>query len=121
MTDTDGTTDTPSGDRRRHERLKTRGLLCLLGEVLDVSEGGALIHHRGRQDRKIGECFTAMLRHESHTVVVQMRLARIEKVGYRRHNYGVEFVGLDDHQRAEIGLMADAGHDAFIGPQAYVE
>lgn len=111
----------PLHERRKHERKPTKDLRCLLGEVLDISEGGAMIHHRGKPTRQVGHTFAALLRHEALCVVASMRVARVERVGFRRFVMGVEFVGLDDQQRHEIAQIAAAAHNAFIGPQAYVE
>jgi len=108
-----------SKERRRHERLGTSSLVCLLGEVLNISESGAMIHHRGGMTRKVGDHFTALLRHEGHAVIVHMKLVRCERVGYRRYNLGVEFQGVDNKALCDLGILADAAHDAFIGPQAY--
>ena len=111
----------PTDERRRSQRTPARGLHSLLGEVLNISENGALIHHRGGVALKPGDHLSMLVRHGSHSVVIRVRVARAERAGYRRHNYGVQFVDLDEEQRIALGLLADAAHDAYVGPQAYVE
>lgn len=110
-----------TGERRRSERTPASGLHTLLGEVLDISETGALIHHRGGVVLKVGDCLSVLIRHGSHSTSVRLRVARVERAGFRRHNYGVQFIELDDEQRVALGLLADAAHDAYVGPQAFVE
>jgi hypothetical protein len=109
-----------TAERRQSERTPAKGMHSLLGEVLDISESGALIHHRGGVALKNGDCLTVLIRHGSYSVVVRMRIARTERTGFRRHNYGVQFLELDEEQRIALGLLADAAHDAYVGPQAYV-
>lgn len=111
----------PARERRKSKRTPARGLQTLLGEVLDISESGALIHHRSGTALKPGDCLSVLVRHTTHSVVVRIRVVRVERAGFRRHNYGVEFIELDDDQRMALGLLADAAHDAYVGPQAYMD
>lgn len=95
-------------NRRRRGRLRCAELLCHpLGEVEDLSASGVRVLRHGRGVGRVEDRF--MVRLVSgvgpDTVSVKTRIIRIEKLGFRRYSYGLEFLDVDEQTRAQLTAL----------------
>ncbi len=88
------------GDEKRNfGRLQCPYLDCfvdekLLGDVVDLSASGVRVFRRGRLKWRIGDEFKMMLKWREDRIEVSARILRVQKLGFRRYDLGIEFVDL---------------------------
>jgi hypothetical protein len=80
--------------------------VCSLGDVLDLSGSGLRVGRRGRQIVRVGDEFPLRLAYGSEAVLIHARVARAEKVGFRRYEYGLEMLNVDDATRRTLTRFA---------------
>lgn len=98
-------------ERRRHGRLKTEGTESSLGQVMDISGSGMRIVRKGSLPVKIGESFRIDLKivceDNGETILpVDVTVRRIQKLGRRKFDIGVEFLNLTDENRSRLTRLA---------------
>ncbi len=93
-------------DRRRAGRLRTEDLRSTLGQVYDLSSTGIGVVRRGRRIGGVGDGVMIRLHYGDHDLVVSCRIMRIERLGFRRHRYGLQFVDVTPEQQVTIGRLA---------------
>ena len=97
---------------RRHRRQKLPGLSTPFGQIMDVSESGACIYHKGRTTVRVGQSVLPQVRHGQIELNLSARLVRIQPLGFRRLEVGVEFLDLDDNEKEGLRqLAAEASPD----------
>lgn len=103
-------------EQRRHGRLRCEQTLCCIGQVVDLSASGMLVEHRGRLIVENGQELRLTVSHESgeSDVVVQVRVIRIERTGFRKHQFGLEFVDLEDDQKRQLAALARIASDQLV-------
>ncbi len=88
------------GDEKRNfGRLQCPYLDCfvdekLLGDVVDLSASGVRVFRRGRLKWRIGDAVKMTLKWREDEVEVTARILRVQKLGFRRYDLGIEFVDL---------------------------
>ena len=93
-------------DRRRAGRLRTEDLRSTLGQVYDLSSTGVGVVRRGRKIGSIGDGVMIRLSYLDHDLIVSCRIMRIERLGFRRHRYGLQFVEVSPEAQATICRLA---------------
>lgn len=78
------------------------------------------VFRKGAKLIEIGEELVVDLQCEHHNAVLTIRVVHRECVGFRRHVYGVEFVGLDDGLRAKLGMMIESACEPCACPSCWV-
>jgi len=106
----------PDDEHRRHGRLRCEQTHCCIGQVVDLSASGMLIQQRGRLTIENGQEILVTVSHESgeSDVTVPVRVVRIERTGFRKHLYGLEFVDLDDDQQRQVAALARLASDQLV-------
>jgi PilZ domain-containing protein len=106
----------PQEDRRRHGRLRCEQTSCCIGQIVDLSASGMLVKHRGRLMIENEQNLCVTVSHESgdSDVTVTVRVVRIERIGFRKHRYGLEFVDLQDGQKKQMVDLARTASDQLI-------
>ncbi|MHC4992405.1 MAG: PilZ domain-containing protein [Planctomycetota bacterium] len=82
-----------SQDRRRHVRVRPTVSFCNLGAVLDLSQSGARMHSRRQMDGEIE--FVVNVGDVAFST--RARVVWTRRTGLLRHQIGLEFVGVEDH------------------------
>ena len=95
-----------AAERRRHGRLRTEGVNCSLGEVVDLSASGMRVLRKGRRSAEVGETVALTLDYEGFTLSVDARVVRLEKAGFRRHIYGLEFQQVNPDVQDQLTHLA---------------
>ena len=95
-------------ERRRSPRKRNQHATTHFGEVFDLSAGGMKVFRKSADIIEIGDELSVELQCEQYAAALTLRVVRRECVGFRRHVYGVEFVGLDDTLRTKIGRLIEA-------------
>ncbi|MEM6457987.1 MAG: PilZ domain-containing protein [Planctomycetota bacterium] len=108
-----------SGTNRRHRRQRLMGLETPFGQVLDLSDSGALLFRKGDEPPAVGSELSLELADGTERVAVRARVVRTQALGLRRYEVGVAFLSLDD---AQLGLIRHiAAHAAAdFSPRAYL-
>ncbi|MEM9418903.1 MAG: PilZ domain-containing protein [Planctomycetota bacterium] len=111
---------TQSGsNRRRHRRQSFNNHDTPFGQVLDISESGACIFRKGDRPVEVGQFITLQVDSRPYPLLLQARVVRIQPVGLRRHEIGVEFVNLSDQNRLRlIQLMTQSSPE--FSPRAWL-
>lgn len=85
----------PEHESRRHGRLRAELLHCKqLGEVLDLSASGMRVLVKGGCQAKVDDLLSTELEFEKIRLPIQARITWVQRVGFRRHHVGLEFVNL---------------------------
>jgi len=94
---------TGSGRRRTGRRLQ-ESLSSNLGPVLDLSAGGArILSHRDREGDQTVELFS-----NSGTFSLEGKVVWHRKLGFRKHEIGVEFTDVDEDAAQKLSDIARA-------------
>lgn len=93
-------------DRRRAGRLRTEDLRSTLGQVYDLSCTGIGVIRRGRKIGSVGDGVMVRLTYNDEDLVVSCRIMRIERLGFRRHRYGLQFIDVDAQTQSKLALLA---------------
>lgn len=97
---------TPENEKRRHGRMRCGSLRCELGRVSDVSASGMRVMAASRRGVAPGELRPVTLRSEWGTVEVQVRVGWVKRIGWWRHEIGLQFDSLDDATRRTVFALA---------------
>lgn len=100
-----------ASNRRRYGRVRCSGLGCTMGNVLDLSPGGARIAVRGRLSHHVGdEAMVGLTGHDQSVCSVVARVVGIREI--RRGLFGMHrevrlsFTALSDDVTAAIRGLA---------------
>ena len=108
----------PEGDQgsgaRRHARFGADGLSCPLGEVTDLSAGGARIRCRGRATVSRGQVVELSLSAERQRIRVSGRVVWLKRQWWRGFEVGIEFVDVRPGVGAALVQLARFG---FVEPE----
>lgn len=107
-------------DKRRTPRRRSRNATTLFGEVFDLSAGGMQVFRKGALLIEVGDELVVDLHCEHLSAAIPVRVVRRECVGFRRHVYGVEFVGIDDGLRAKLDRMIDVACEPCVCPSCWL-
>ena len=108
--------DEPVVENRRHGRLRCEETRCCIGTVLNLSASGMLVKYRGRLIVENGQELALTVRHDSHEsdVTVKAHVKRIERVGFRKYHYGLEFIDITDEQKKKLVDLARVASDQLV-------
>lgn len=95
-------------ERRRSPRWRNRGATTHFGEVFDLSAVGMKVFRKSARLVEIGAELAVRLECEHLSADLAVRVVRRECVGFHRHVYGVEFVGLDQEQHEQVLKLVEA-------------
>ena len=100
-----------AADKRKSGRVKTEFLTCdhggkVYGTVVDLSANGARMFRKGPMQLKDKAFANFTLRWEGVEVPVQIQVAWLRKVGWRRFLYGLKFINQNPSQKAAIAQLA---------------
>jgi len=104
------------GERRRHGRLRCERTACCVGQVVDLSASGMRVQRRGRPLMEVGDDLTISVLHDGDdsAITLRARVVWIERSGFRKHIYGMEFAGLDDDQKRQLSSLARVVTDQLV-------
>lgn len=100
--------NSPPMGSRRHRRQRLKGLDTPFGVILDVSESGACVFHKGSVKISVGDQITLQVRHAGLDLNLPTRVVRTQALGLRRLEVGVEFVSLTEEQLSGVKALAAA-------------
>ena len=88
--------------RKRAARVRCEDLFSSSGPIIDLSLSGARIAHRGFRKFEEGETIELTLAGYGAHIVVPVRVARINRVGFMHFELGVEFISPDEQTRQAV-------------------
>ena len=94
--------DSRNDERRRRGRIRTPGIACSLGEVLDMSGTGLRFATGGKPGCAVGQRVRVTIAGPSGPFIVTVRPVWIRRTGMFRNEVGACFEDLDDASRARI-------------------
>ena len=106
-------------ERRKRERARLAGLSSRLGELVDFSEDGFCLIHRGAKPPKVGQLLDLILTYNSQRHTVQVAVVREQALGGNCTELGLEIVEAGGEARAFLKHLAAAGNPIGSGPQAW--
>ncbi len=108
--------DLAEGERRRHGRLRCEETACCVGQVTDLSASGMRVQRRGRPIMDVGDELQISVHPDAGepAITLTARVVWIERAGFRKHIYGMEFADLDDDQKRQLGELARVVTDQLI-------
>ncbi len=98
-------------EKRHAGRLQCPYLDCFMGskrfgEVVDLSAQGIRLFRKGGFKWRVGQSISITLRWHEDQVAVTARILRARKVGFRRHDVGLQFVDPSLEVQAAITSLA---------------
>ncbi len=106
-------------DRRRRPRQKMMGLPTPYGTVADLSETGACLFRKGDCRLKLGQLTTLQIREAGIDLDLAARVVRMQPMGLRRQEIGLEFVDPSERQRVKLRRLMEAATPEF-SPRVWV-
>jgi hypothetical protein len=107
-------------ERRQHTRFKALGLTTPYGEVMNISDSGMGVFRKGRVSCNLGDELKLVLGHGGEEIELDVRVARVAKVGLFRHEVGFEFVNVTEETLTRMWSLTDAACSEFTGPRCYL-
>lgn len=107
-------------EKRNFPRLRNKNATSLFGEVFDLSGGGMKIFRKSTKLVEIGEELEIDLQCDNLCAAVRVKVKHRECVGFHRHVYGVEFVGLNADLSVKIGQLIDAACEPCASPSCWI-
>lgn len=95
-------------DQRTAPRVRLRGVTCSLGQVINASMTGLAVACRGKIPSRPGLLIEFQLGFGDQTDRFSARMVRVEPLGFRRYQLGLEFVGLTVWQRRTLSVWTQA-------------
>jgi len=92
-------------DRRQHERVPTQDTTTEFGQVMDLSESGAKLYRKGSEGCAVDDRLDFDIRQGEIVLDVQGVIVRVEELGFRRYEIGVQFEALNEQDRVIIRLL----------------
>ena len=106
-------------ERRRRERARLAGLSSRLGELVDFSEDGFCLLHRGAKPPRVGKTFDLILTYSTQRHTVTVAVVRENALSGNCTELGLEVREASDDARAFLAHLAAAGNPIGSGPQAW--
>jgi hypothetical protein len=104
----------PGANKRRFGRVVCQDIQCTLGEILDLSAGGARVKCRSKPP-DVGKHFNMELRTLDGALLMDCVVRWVRKSGLFGHQVGVEFCDLtDEHRRALTALARASAHNEVL-------
>lgn len=100
-------------ERRRHGRLLCEDLRCNLGKILDLSASGMRVFRKGGAVAKVGDKIHLVIEYLDASMKVGVVTVRADKVGFRKHMYGFQFIDLTDQQKTRLAALARIASDTL--------
>ncbi|WP_432798181.1 PilZ domain-containing protein [Poriferisphaera sp. WC338] len=100
-------------DRRRHGRLRCESTKCSMGKVIDLSASGMCIERKGKCVKE-GESFELTIQYDKIQVMFPVIVKRVQKIGFRRYQYGLAFDQIDENQQAVLNQFAQLAADRMV-------
>ncbi len=97
-------TEPETANNRRHGRIRPDAIWCSLGTILDLSASGLRVMSK----KPLGGQGVVTMRDGDVTVSVQARIVWCRRIGFRRHEAGIEFVDIRPEEAARLRSMAVA-------------
>ena len=89
-------------DRRSPGRVPQEELMCDLGPVIDLSCGGMRILSK----RQLVDIVKAKVWAYDFSMTLETRVAWTKRLGFRRHEIGLEFINIDDSISKILGRIS---------------
>lgn len=93
-------------NRRKSGRLMCAGLFSSLGVVADLSAGGCRVQCTHWRSLPMGGTFHVTLEGDGMAVLLTARIVRKTRLGFRRYEYGLEFIDMTDQQRQMLAELS---------------
>jgi c-di-GMP-binding flagellar brake protein YcgR len=111
--------DNPGSDeRRRYGRLRCENATSCIGKILDISASGMRVLRRGRLLLEVGNELSITVHPDPDAgepfLTLPSRVVWIERVGFRKHMYGIEFAELSDEQKRRLSELARVVCDQMV-------
>ncbi|MEZ6193225.1 MAG: PilZ domain-containing protein [Phycisphaerales bacterium] len=105
-----------ASDRRRHGRLRCESTRSCIGDVVDISASGMRVQRSGRPVLEVGDEFRITVHPDAGEPVLTLpsRVVWIERKGFRKHIYGIEFAELSDDQKRRLSELARIVCDQIV-------
>lgn len=98
-------------ERRRHGRLRCEELTCNVGQIRDLSASGMQVFRKGGAIAKLGDEMQIVIEYLDSSMAVDVKTVRADKLGFRKHLFGFEFIHLTDEQKSRLGALARVAAD----------
>lgn len=100
---------------RRHERYRTTALSSRLGDVLDLSAGGARICSETKPALRTGDVLSLDIGSSRQRVQVSARVAWVKRTKWREWQFGIQFLSLPP---AAADLLVELARFGFVTPRS---
>jgi hypothetical protein len=110
-----------SGDARRHPRFQTSILKSTLGDLVDLSGGGACIRCKGKPSVGPGQVMQLTINSAEQKLRVTARVVRVQRKGLWSHEVGLAFVDLKPGLSSVLEGFARFGFITAPEPDARAE
>jgi len=104
-------------ERRRPGRMVSAGVLCRLGEVVDISATGMRIRHKGLGWFKVGAVVNLTLETQDAKLTVSATIRWVKKVRAGVYEIGLEFLPLTPEQLDGLWELAFSANRFLSGTQ----
>ncbi len=91
-------------DRRKAGRLKRAAIGCNIGMIVDISDGGMRVRSRRRYQGALDIQLTT----RTDVVKVTAKVVWTRKLAFRRHEIGLQFLGLTPDLSARLATIGVA-------------
>jgi PilZ domain len=107
-------------EKRLSPRRRNLQATSLFGEVFDLSAQGMKVFRKSAKLIEVGDELGVDLHCEHLSTALRVRVVRRECVGFHRHVYGVEFVGLDDALSAKVRRLIEMACEPCACPSCWI-
>jgi hypothetical protein len=91
---------------RRHGRVRVETVMSSMGPLLDVSASGCRVCCKNRPNFEIGDTVVVEIHGVDGPFQIDVRIAWIRKIGWFKHEAGLEFQNTTAAARAHLANLA---------------
>lgn len=106
-------------ERRKSNRHQVKGVKTRFGEVMNLSQDGALIYRKGSLNCTIGDPLALVIHHRGKEIEITGSIVWTQQVGLRRYEVGVNFKSADPPTREQIDFLIETASQEY-SPIVYV-
>lgn len=100
--------DVQANEARRATRHPCKRITTSHGRPLNLSSVGIRIRHKGRPRIDIDDTLELTIKTDDDSVQISGRVVWIMKIGFRRHDMGLEFVDVSGDVQRQLDGMIDS-------------
>ena len=108
-------------ERRKRVRKRLTGLGTRFGEIVDFSEDGFGLIHRGTRRPELGDIVDIILVYAGRKHRISVEVVRVEPLNVSCTDVGLKLVHASDKGRAWLKTLAEMGETIGSGPLAFVK